>query len=95
MSQGQILEVKCLGDPVKDAFTGMQEEIGLSITKSDGLTYIRISTENPEDLLSCVIDNISDHVKVLSVNVTTPTLEDVFVHLTGVSLKDDTTKREE
>ena len=94
MSQGQVLEVKCLGDPDKNAFTGMKEEMGISITKDDGLTFIRISTENPEDLLSRVIDTISDQVKVLSVNVTTPTLEDVFVHLTGVSLKDDTTKRE-
>lgn len=95
MSQGQVLEVKCLGDSDKDAVRSLQEELDISITKSDGFTYMRISTENPEDLLSRVIDAVSDHVKVLSVNITTPTLEDVFVHLTGVSLKDDTTKREE
>ncbi len=94
MSQEQILEVKCLGDLDEKAFSHMHEEMGISITKSDGLTYIHISTENPEDLLSRVIDTVRDHVKVLSVNVTTPTLEDVFVHLTGVSLKDDTTQRE-
>ncbi|MGB3341782.1 MAG: ATP-binding cassette domain-containing protein [bacterium] len=94
MSQEQVLEVKCLGDLDKNAFGRMNEEMGISITKSDGLTYIRISTENPEDLLNRVIDTVHEYVKVLSVNVTTPTLEDVFVHLTGVSLKDDTTRRE-
>ena len=93
MTQDQVLELKCLGDLDKDVFAVMNEEIGISVTKSDSLTYIRISTENPEELLSRVIETVRDHVKVLSVNVTTPTLEDVFVHLTGVSLKDDTTER--
>jgi ABC-2 type transport system ATP-binding protein len=93
MIQEQVLEVKCQGDVDKGIFHTMQEDIGVNIDKRDGFAYIHISTDNPEELLSRVIEMVRDHAKVLSVNVTAPTLEDVFVHLTGVSLKDDTTKR--
>lgn len=93
MAKEQILEVKCLGDLDKEVFGFIKDKAGINISKRNSLTFVRISTDNPEDLLSRVIDALHDYVKVLSVNVTTPTLEDVFVHLTGASLKEDYSKR--
>jgi ABC-2 type transport system ATP-binding protein len=92
MPQEQVLEVKCIGDINSDAFSAMQEYGTLSLAKQDGFTYVRMNTENPEDLLSSVVEIVRDRARVLSVSVTSPTLEDVFVHLTGASLKDDTTQ---
>lgn len=90
MPQDQVLEVKCLGDFDKDLFSDMKESASLHLTKQNGFNYVRMNTDNPEILLSRLVDTISDKAKVLSVAVTSPTLEDVFVYLTGASLKDTT-----
>lgn len=89
MPQEQVLELKCLGDLNKNSFAELKEASGINILKKDGYVYIRINTGNPESLLSRLVDTIRDRAKVLSVNVTSPTLEDVFVYLTGASLKDN------
>lgn len=92
MPREQVLEVKCVGDIDDQAFSAMHEYGTLNLSKQDGFTYVRMNTENPEDLLSSVVEIVRDRARVLSVSVTSPTLEDVFVHLTGASLKDDTTQ---
>lgn len=89
MPQEQILEVKCLGELDKELFTRLKESTSLHLKKQDGLSYVRMNTDNPETLLSDVVDLIRDKAKVLSVLVTSPTLEDVFVHLTGASLDNE------
>ncbi|MGQ9664108.1 MAG: ABC transporter ATP-binding protein [bacterium] len=89
MPREQILELKCLGELDKSIFTTIKEAEGLNVVKKDGYVYIRINTGNPESLLSRLVDTIRDKAKILSVNVTSPTLEDVFVYLTGVTLKDN------
>ena len=89
MPQEQVLEVKCLGDFDKELFNEVSESANLNLSKRDGFIYVRMNTANPETLLSRVIDLVRDKAKVLSVFVTSPTLEDVFVSLTGASLKDE------
>lgn len=89
MPREQVLEVKCLGDFDKELFSAMRESASLNLSKRDGFIYVRMSTDNPETLLSRVVDLVRDKAKVLSVLVTSPTLEDVFVYLTGASLKDE------
>lgn len=89
----QILEVKCLGDFERDIFGEMEELAGLQVSKKDGFAYVRMNTENPESILSQIIGLLQNKAKILSVLVTSPTLEDVFVQLTGASLKDDYTQR--
>lgn len=86
MPEDQILEVKCLGELDKSLFIQLKESASLHLKKQDGFSYIRMNTDNPETLLSDVVDLVRDKAKVLSVLVTSPTLEDVFVHLTGASL---------
>lgn len=88
MPQEQILELKCLGDLYKENFAQVKESVSLNISKQDGYYYVRMNTDNPELLLSKLVELIRDRAKILSVQVTSPTLEDVFVYLTGASLKE-------
>ncbi len=91
MPQEQILEVKCLGELEKDLFTRLKESASLNLKKQDGCSYIRMNTDSPETLLSDVVELVRDKARVLSVLVTSTTLEDVFVYLTGASLNDEQT----
>lgn len=93
MSQDQVIEVKCLGSFDKDLFAEVKESGSLYLKESGGYTFLRMNTDNPEKLLSHIVDLVRDKAKVLSVQVTSPTLEDVFVHLTGASLKDEQGKK--
>ncbi len=88
MPQDHVLEVKCLGDFGKGLFRDVKESVSLNISKQEGFTYLRMNTANPEMLLSRVVDLLRDKAKVLSVQVASPTLEDVFVYLTGAALKE-------
>lgn len=93
MPEEQVLEVKCLGELETDLFKELEESASLNLKKENGCSYLRMNTDNPESLLSDVVDLVKDRARVLSVVVTSPTLEDVFVHLTGVSLDEDETQR--
>lgn len=88
MNQEQVLEVKCQGVLGKDLFAQIEGYGSLNITTDQGITYIRMNTTNPELLLSQIIEVVREKARILSVNLTAPTLEDVFVQLTGASLKD-------
>jgi len=88
MPQKQVLEIKCQGEIEKESFRKMEGTASVSISYDDGFVYLRVNTDNPETLLSDVLQKLGDKAKVFSVRVTVPTLEDVFVHLTGASLKD-------
>ena len=76
----EVLEVTCLG-------TADFEGIGQRVySKSENGTMVyRIHAENVEEIMSQVI-KAADSAKILSMNVTKPTLEDVFIHLTGATL---------
>lgn len=89
LSSEKVVEVKCMGTLEPALFAKVREVTTLSLDNKDGLAYIRMSSDNPEQLLSTIIDLVQNRAKVLSVNVMAPTLEDVFVHLTGAQLKDD------
>jgi ABC-2 type transport system ATP-binding protein len=88
MSRKQVLEIKCQGDVQKEPMERMDNAASVSVSHDDGFVYLRINTDNPEALLSNVLQELGNKVKIFSVRVTVPTLEDVFVHLTGASLKE-------
>lgn len=92
MPQEKVLEVKCSGELHEGLFRDIASNGRIHLSKEEGLTFVRMHTDQPEDFLSSIVDIVREHARVLSVMVTAPTLEDVFVHLTGASLKDDTTQ---
>ncbi|MDI6839814.1 MAG: ABC transporter ATP-binding protein [bacterium] len=77
----KIIELKCMGNIDSNTVPGA------SIFHSDGFTFLRMPSADPESCLSSLIDKIRNSAKVLRVEVTNPTLEDVFVYLTGRGLK--------
>jgi len=88
MPQKQTLEIKCQGTLEKETFSDVREAASINISHEDGFVYLRMNTDNPEVILSSIIELIREKAQIFSVRVTVPTLEDVFVHLTGASLKD-------
>ncbi len=76
----EVLEVKCVGTA---DFEGIGQRV-YSRTE-DGASVYRIHAEYVEEIMSEVI-KAADSAKILSMNVTKPTLEDVFIHLTGARL---------
>ncbi len=88
LNKDNILEIKFLGNMDGNEITELKEINNFNISKKDGLTYLRINTEDPEGILNSVIEKIRKNAKILSIEFTEPTLEDVFVYLTGQSLKE-------
>lgn len=93
ISSDRVVEVKCLGTLEQELFSSFREKATLSLENREGLAYVRMNSDEPEQLLSAIIDLVQNRAKVLSVKVASPTLEDVFVRLTGAQLKGD--QREE
>jgi ABC-2 type transport system ATP-binding protein len=88
MPQKQVLEIKGQGTMLQETFKGLKGVSSVNISYDGGFVYLRMSTDDPETLLGDVLALIGKSAKILAVRVTVPTLEDVFVHLTGASLKD-------
>jgi len=88
MPQKQVLEIKCQGTLDKEAFVGVKDAASINVSHGDALVYVRVNTDNAETILSNIIELVREKAKIVSVRVTVPTLEDVFVHLTGASLRD-------
>uniref|UniRef100_A0A7C4Y611 ATP-binding cassette domain-containing protein n=1 Tax=candidate division WOR-3 bacterium TaxID=2052148 RepID=A0A7C4Y611_UNCW3 len=88
LGKENILEIKCIGNVDKEIFKDFIEINKVNISNVDGFTYIRINTEKPESLLNSIIERISGKTKILGINFSEFTLEDVFVYMTGQSLKE-------
>ncbi len=80
----RILEFKCHGQIEKDWLT----EFEAHIFERDGFVYIRVATDEPESTLQKMLDKLHGRLKVLRVEITEPTLEDVFIYLTGKKLSE-------
>lgn len=86
LKKDNILELKFLGDIEVNELSDLKGISNFNLSKKDGLTYLRINTENPEEILNSVIDKVKRNAKILSIEFSEPTLEDVFVYLTGQNL---------
>jgi len=83
VSKNEALEIKCIGN------IDRLENFNAHIKNKKDYTKIRILHENTEDIMDDVLKDVKERAKILSVNVTRPTLEDVFIHLTGSKLEDE------
>ncbi|MFO7638311.1 MAG: ABC transporter ATP-binding protein [bacterium] len=85
-----ILEVRCQGQP---DITGLRELAGVeqvAADSADGVTTVRVVAPDVEQVLAEVVELLRPQSRLLGVDVKQPTLEDVFLHETGVSLGEDT-----
>ncbi|PVX26677.1 MAG: export ABC transporter ATP-binding protein [Candidatus Bathyarchaeum sp.] len=79
-SSGLLEQIRCL-ENVKNVYTALDE--------SEKRETIKVITDSPDDILPDVVSTIvKDGTKVLSVQLSRVTLEDVFITLTGRSLRE-------
>ncbi len=83
----EVIEMRLGGridtEPIRQL--GAVEQI--SVHTEDGIQHLRIRTEKGEAILADLIELLRKQAKILSVHLKEPTLEDVFIYITGRSLK--------
>jgi len=85
----EVLEVRCLGSINP---TGVEKVKGvekISISSKDGISHLKVITPRGEDVLSDLIELLREEAKILSIDVKEPTLEDVFIYVTGRGLGEE------
>ncbi len=90
MPTERLLEFRCVGSLVAEELQLPESVATVSLHSADGISVVKVNAHQPEQLMGELIDRIRRHATILSVDVTEPTLEDVFIHLTGEKLVDET-----
>ncbi len=85
-----VLEVRCQGQIDSTSLRGLDGMERVTADFNDGVTTVKIVTPRAEAILSEVIEILRTRARILGVDVKAPTLEDVFIYLTGTSLTADT-----
>ncbi len=82
-------DVVCLTtSKAQEAATTLEQYLGRSVRREDEAVYVE--GENGQTLAASLIRQLTlADIEVRGVNVTAPTLEDVFVHLTGRAIRDE------
>jgi ABC-type uncharacterized transport system ATPase subunit len=82
--------VKCQGQPDIEPVKALAGVDQAAAEFRDGVTTLKVVAANIEAVLSDVIEAIRPNCRILGVDMKEPTLEDVFLHVTGTSLGEDT-----
>ncbi|MEO0097968.1 MAG: ABC transporter ATP-binding protein [candidate division WOR-3 bacterium] len=90
MPHKEILEIRFFGSWDKSKIEKIPMVESISSFAKDGITTLKIIAPRVEEILSEAIKAIGEGGKILSINNQEPTLEDVFLYITGTSLKEDT-----
>jgi ABC-2 type transport system ATP-binding protein len=91
----RVLEVKCQGQPDIEPVKVLAGVDLAAAESRDGVTTLKVVAANIEAVLSEVIEAIRPNCRILGVDVKEPTLEDVFLHVTGTSLGEDTSQEKD
>jgi ABC-2 type transport system ATP-binding protein len=85
-----ILEVRCQGQPETDGIRALAGVENVAAERGEGVTTVKVVAPDGEAVLAEIIELLRQGSRILGVDVKQPTLEDVFLHETGVSLGEDT-----
>jgi len=88
----EVLSVRCQGEVDISRLKSLPGVERLSADSQDGVTTVKILAPRAEGILSDVIELVRTGAKILTIDVQEPTLEDVFIYMTGTSLAADTTE---
>jgi ABC-2 type transport system ATP-binding protein len=92
---GEVIELRLdyiVNDQLRNIFKSIDGNLGVTI--SDGV--VRLKAVNSSSLLPQIISFLNaKNIKILEAFIKTPSLEDVFVELTGRKLRDEEGSREE
>lgn len=88
----EVLAVRVQGQPDTAAVARLPGVERFSADFKDGVTTIRLVLPRAEALLSEAIELLRGQARILGIDVKQPTLEDVFLYITGTSLGADTSE---
>jgi ABC-2 type transport system ATP-binding protein len=88
----EVVEVRCQGQPDPAAIEKLPGVERLACEFKDGVTTLKIVAPRAEAVLADVIELLRSQAKILGIDVKQPTLEDVFLYVTGTSLAADTSE---
>jgi len=90
----EVLELRCSGiqnsDELLKQLQSLKTVEKTSVNSQDHVTNIKIILPRAEPILSDTIELVRKKGKILGINVEQPTLEDVFIYVTGTRLSEDT-----
>ena len=90
----EVLELRCSGiqnsDELLKQLQSLKTVEKTSVNSQDHVTNIKIILPRAEPILSDTIELVRKQGKILGINVEQPTLEDVFIYVTGTRLSEDT-----
>lgn len=88
----EVLQVRCQGQPDTAAVEKLPSVERLAGEFKDGVTTITVVAPRAEAILADTIELLRPQAKLLGIDVKQPTLEDVFLYVTGTSLGADTSE---
>jgi ABC-type uncharacterized transport system ATPase subunit len=88
----EVVVVRCQGQPDTAAIQALPGVERMASEFKDGITELKVVAPRAEAVLSDIIELLRKQSKILGIDVKQPTLEDVFLYVTGTSLGADTTE---
>ncbi len=94
LPHSEVLDLRCSGIKNSDELNKHLQTIPkvekVTLNTQDGVTNIKMILPRAEPILSDLIELIRQKGKILAIDVKQPTLEDVFIYVTGTRLSEDT-----
>jgi ABC-2 type transport system ATP-binding protein len=88
----EVLEVRVQGQPDTKPVETLPGVERFTSEFKDGVTTVKLVLPRAETVLSEAIELMRPHARILGIDVKQPTLEDVFLYVTGTSLGADTSE---
>ncbi len=83
----RVLEIKFTGNVEKSQIDLIKYVEKSYILQEDSHKILKVHTQEPEEVLNSVLDVVRRDARILQIRLHQPTLEDVFIHLTGAVLR--------
>ena len=88
----EVLEIRCQGQPDTAPIQALPGVERIACEFKDGVTSLKVVAPRAETMLAEAIEHLRKGGRILSVDIKQPTLEDVFLYVTGTSLAADTSE---
>ncbi|RKX71051.1 ABC transporter ATP-binding protein [candidate division WOR-3 bacterium] len=83
----RLLEIKMAGLPDESLIRNIPGVEDVLMIVDNNRTVLRIQSPDPEGILATVLERLRKECRIIGFGLTTPTLEDVFIFLTGEELR--------
>ncbi len=88
----EMLHIRLQGRPDTSGLERLPTVERVAAEHNDGVTSVRVVAPRVETVLADAIELLRPQAKILGIEVKQPTLEDVFLYVTGTSLGADTSE---